>query len=307
MVKVAVLMGGVSSEREISIKSGKAVATALRQIQVDVTEIDIKTENMDELGALDCDVAFLALHGRFGEDGKIQKILEDKNIPYTGSGPLASRFAMDKLSAKLMFMFHKIPTPDFIFINNNVSEAKTIKAIEAFGMPIVIKPREEGSSFGVTIAGDIEQAMNGIREAKKYHPDTLIERYIKGTELTVAILHNSPLPVITPTTQRQFFDYYAKYIDPSTLYVVDPPIPQEIKKAAMNTALFAHNALKCYSFSRVDIIVSDRPYVLEVNTIPGLTERSLLPMAAKHAGIDFPDLCLQIVKTAIKRHKLVAT
>ncbi len=307
-MKVAVLLGGVSSEREISIKSGRAVAAALGSSGVEVEEVDIKTETGEELDSLKCDVAFIALHGRFGEDGTIQSMLEEREIPYTGSGHSASRLAIDKISSKVIFSLSGVSTPDFTQVNHKIALEKIVEIINAFGMPVVIKPRKEGSSIGVTIHNSRETVMDGVKESFRFGQEAIIERFVQGVELTVGIIGETALPVVSPEPNRSFFDYYAKYLDKSTKYIVDPPIPEDQKKSAQEIALKAHKALGCEGFSRVDIISTDaKAYVLEVNTIPGLTERSLLPMAALSAGIDFPDLCLRIIEEAlIKEHTRAA-
>jgi len=300
-MKVAVLMGGISSEREISLKSGKAVSSALNKKGFDVTEIDIESSNLNELLELTPDVAFITLHGRFGEDGTIQKMLEKRGIAYTGSGPSASRLAFDKLSSKVIFMLSGMKTPDFTLVNKAFSDRKIMQIIAKFGLPVVVKPRAEGSSIGISIHKSISTVLQGVKEAMKLDRDVIIERLIDGLEVTVGVLNEKPLPIIIPKTENKFFDFDAKYKDDSTIYVIDPPFSDKRKEKISSLALQAHQVLGCSGFSRVDMILSDDIYVLEVNSIPGLTERSLVPMAAKHAGTSFPDLCSKIIDAAFTR------
>lgn len=300
-----VLMGGTSSERDVSLRSGAAVAQALRATGLRVTEIDIRSETGRELDGLKIDVAFIALHGRFGEDGRVQRLLEERGIPYTGSSPEASRAAMDKVEAKRLFKLRAVETPPHRVLARGDSHALMEQCARALGYPVVMKPRAEGSSVGVTVHQDRSTLLDGAAECFRYDAIGLMEKFIAGRELTVGILDEMPLPIIELRPKRPFFDYQAKYQDPETLYLVDPDLSDLEKRRVSRAAKEAHDALGCEGMSRVDVILTPfcSVHVLEVNTIPGLTERSLLPKAARAAGIEFPDLCRRILESAFRRRK----
>lgn len=292
-LRVAVLLGGVSSEREVSLRSGKAVADALEAAGFPVTRVDVQDEALSGLPADGVDAAFLALHGRYGEDGGVQAALEARGVVYTGSGVEASRVAMDKVLAKERFRAAGVPTADWSVVT---SATKTFGVI----LPAVVKPAAEGSSVGVTVVREAKQLVAAVRTALAYGGRALIERFVPGREMTVGILGERRLPVIELRPKRDFFDYEAKYQDARTEYIVDPPLKPEERRAVQEAAWAAHEALGCRGMSRVDVILAeDGPVVLEVNTIPGLTERSLLPKAARAAGIDFAALCAEILRLAI--------
>lgn len=299
--RVAVFMGGVSTEREISISSGRAVVGALEKAGFDVIPVVVNDEELRELDGLDVDVVFIALHGCFGEDGGVQELLESRGIPYTGSGVQASRMAMDKVESKWTFVASGLPTPEFITLRQGqpIQELEGL-LLEKLPIPMVAKPARNGSSVGVSIIHDISELHQGLETAFRYDDKVVVERYIKGRELTVGILGEEALPVIEIKPAREFYDLSAKYEDKGTNYIVNPDIPGDIYDKAQRLALSAHNRLGCSGFSRVDMILSDDTelYFLEVNTIPGFTERSLLPKAAKVAGIGFPELCREIVLLA---------
>lgn len=303
--KLAVLMGGVSEEREISLLSGRAVADALESKGREVIRIDIQTESGGELEGLRCDVAFLALHGRFGEDGSIQRLLEKKGIPFTGSGSGASRIAMDKLESRKVLQGSGLVTPPHAIISHEDGKEEWGRWAQSLSWPVIVKPRSQGSSIGVSLHRDASTLEAGVREAFRYDGTILIEKFIPGREVTVGILDGRALPIMELRSSRDFFDFKAKYEDPETLYLVDPPFSALDRSRIQQAAIESHRVLGCAGFSRVDIIFNSRhePVVLEVNTIPGLTKRSLLPRAAQAAGIDFPTLCLRIVETAIRRRR----
>ena len=300
---IGVLMGGCSSEREVSLRSGAAVAEALRSIGHKVVEIDLKSEDGREFEDVHMDVAFIALHGRFGEDGRLQQILQRRGIPYTGSGPEASRAAMDKVEAKRLFKLKSVETPPHRVIARGDSVDLMEHAARALGYPVVMKPRAEGSSVGVTVHEDRATLLDGAAECFRHDPIGLMEKFIVGRELTVGILDGRALPVIELRPKSRFFDYDAKYRSPDTQYIVNPPLTELDRRRVQKTARDAHEALGCEGMSRVDLILTPfcSVHVLEVNTIPGLTERSLLPKAARAAGIEFPQLCWQITELAFKR------
>ena len=300
-LNVGVLMGGTSAEREVSLKSGKAVAEALLRLGHHVVPVDIMSETGKELDDKTIDVAFVALHGRFGEDGRIQKILQERSIPFTGSGPDASRLAIDKIGSKFRFLQRGLETPPHCVIMKGEPALRLEQSARALGYPVVIKPRSEGSSIGVTVHQDRSTLAAGAETCFSYESIGLMEKFIRGRELTVGILDNRPLPVIELCPKSGFFDYDAKYRDPETVYRVDPPISDKDKRRVQKAAREAHKALGCEGATRVDLILTTfcAIHVLEVNTIPGLTERSLLPMAARAAGLTFMELCDQLIDEAV--------
>jgi D-alanine-D-alanine ligase len=302
-MRIAVLLGGFSSEREVSLRSGAAVAKALRSLGHEVHEVDVRDERVEALDGVRPDVAFIALHGRFGEDGGVQALLGSKRIPYTGSGPEASRVAMDKAEAKRRFASAGVPVAPDVLVRASDGLAAAESAALAFGLPLVVKPVAEGSSVGVTVHHTASRLAEGLQEAFRHGGAALVERFVAGRELTVGILEDRALPVVELKPARAFYDYEAKYRDDRTVYVVDPPLAAAERDAVQAAALAAHRALGCEGFSRVDVILSreGRPCVLEVNTIPGMTDRSLLPKAARAAGIEFPALCERIARNGLAR------
>jgi D-alanine-D-alanine ligase len=298
--RIGVLMGGPSSEREISFKSGKAVYEALKALGLDVIEIDIKTDSVKEntllLKKQKIDCAFIALHGAFGEDGRIQHILESLNIPYTGSGEKASRLAMDKVSSRRIFERSGLAVPRYKVLNKSIY-GNNFKLCACLGLPLVIKPATSGSSIGLSIIENRNDFERAARLAFKFDDRIIAEEYVRGRELTVGILNERALPVIEIAPKKRFFDFEAKYKSGMTDYIVPAKLKEAVATKTKSAALSAHKLLGCFGCSRVDIILSGKgvPYVLEVNTIPGLTSTSLLPKAAKASGIDFGELCLRLI------------
>ncbi|MDD5137050.1 MAG: D-alanine--D-alanine ligase [Candidatus Omnitrophica bacterium] len=298
-VRVGVLAGGPSSEREISLRSGKAVHNALLQEGVEAFFIDVRDNIYDIIKSEKMDVAFLALHGKFGEDGTVQKILESAGIRYTGSDAKASKVALDKIASKEEFIKRGIPTPKYMVVEKDDLRAEDLSSAK---LPLVVKPQFEGSSIGLSVvkeAGDLKQALD---RAFEYGTRVIIEEYISGRELTVGILNDEPLPVIEIRPKARVYDYKAKYNDPDTQYLVPAPIPEDEEKLARSLGARSHAALGCRSFSRTDMMMdgSGRIFVLEVNTIPGMTVRSLLPKAAAAIGVHFNKLCLKLLEDALK-------
>lgn len=306
--RIGVLMGGASSEREISLKSGHAVFDALVQLGLDTLSIDIATENPEENARLinshNINCAFIALHGRFGEDGGIQKILDGLSLPYTGSGVRASQLAMDKIASRKIFQTQGLSVPDYRIIEK-VTYAPDWKDKFNLTFPLVVKPATHGSSIGLTIVDKKEGFTEAIDLAFSYDQRIVVENYIRGREITVGILDEQPLPVIEIVPKKRFFDYEAKYQTGMTDYVVPAQLESAIARQAQDAALDAHKALGCFGCSRADMILSNEniPYVLEVNTIPGLTTTSLLPKAAKVAGLDYGQLCLKLISLAYEKKK----
>ena len=304
--KIGVLMGGSSSEREISLKSGKAVYDALSSLGQDVVAIDIKTddpgENVRLLSSKGIDCAFLALHGRFGEDGTIQVILENMKIPYTGSGVLASKLAMDKVSSREIFKKGNLLVPASKIINKASYQSAAGLKLD-LGDHLVVKPATQGSSIGLSII-DKRQGLDAALDlAFKFDDRAIVEEYIKGREMTVGILNDSALPVIEIIPKHAFFDFEAKYKAGLTEYVVPAKIDKKTAKKIQASALSAHKLLGCFGCSRVDLILDEKGlvFVLEVNTIPGMTSTSLLPKAAGQMNIKFEDLCMRLIKLAYEK------
>jgi D-alanine-D-alanine ligase len=306
--RIGVLMGGPSTEREISLKSGRAVCDTLKGSKLDVVGIDITTDSPDEnirlIKSYQLDCAFIALHGRFGEDGQIQEILDRLKIPYTGSGTLASKLAIDKVASLHIFEINGLRIPRYEAIEIS-SYNPNWKVYNKLGFPLVIKPATHGSSIGLSIADNADQLDKAIALSFSFDTRVIIQEYIVGREVTVGILDNQVLPVVEIIPKKRFFDYEAKYQLGMTDYIVPAKLTQDIAKKAQEAALSAHNALGCFGCSRVDIIIDkdNVPFVLEINTIPGLTQTSLLPKAAKVVGIDFARLCLKLIELAYEKAK----
>jgi len=301
-LKIVVLMGGCSAEREVSLKSGAAVTQALRAAGHAVVPIEVHGENLDEMSQLKPDVVFIALHGRFGEDGGVQAKLEDAGLAYVGSGVKASRAGMDKMASKCFFQTCDVPTPEFRAVTAQERWPLVREAADEIGLPLMVKPVRQGSSLGVSLARTMDGVRRGLAEAFRYDAHAILERCIKGREFTVGILDEKPLPIVELLYPQSFFDFDAKYEAESTEFVTDLDLARDVRDLVQRTALRAHQAIGCAGFSRVDIILGrdSRPYVLEINTIPGFTERSLFPLAARAAGIDFPDLCDHIVQNCLR-------
>jgi len=300
--KIGVLMGGLSAEREVSLRSGEAVYSALKSRGYDATRIYVDRDIDMLLRQVDVELVFNALHGRYGEDGCVQGLLEMLGIPYTGSGVLASSLAMHKVKAKELFRLHNLPTPPYY-----VMERDGFVSLEevhgAFGFPVVVKPTGEGSSVGVSLAHDVEELEQACEEAFHFDDSILIERYIPGKEVHVGILGGKALGAIEVVPHRPIFDYQAKYTPGHVDYHLPPRLSPERYRGILTQALRAHQALGCSGATRVNMIVSDlgNEYVLEVNTVPGMTDSSLLPKIAVGAGLSFEDLVDAILADASLR------
>ena len=295
--KVAVLLGGKSAERPVSLKSGGMVLAALRSRGVDAHPFDPSTHGLDALLAQRFDRVFIALHGRFGEDGTVQGILEWLGIPYTGSGVLASALAMDKLRTKQLWQARGLPTPAYELLSANADLAAVAKRI---GVPLMVKPANEGSSIGMTKV----RAASGLDEAYalavNYDRVVIAERFIEGTEITGGILGDEALPLIRLETPRDFYDYDAKYVSDDTRYIVPSGLDDAKEREVRQLCLDAFRALDCRGWGRVDLMLdrAGNPYLLEVNTAPGMTDHSLVPMAARAVGLSYEDLCVRILEGA---------
>lgn len=298
-------MGGIGSERDISIQSGTCIAEALKQADFNVITSDIQPDKLDILQNDVIDVFFPALHGEFGEDGQLQQILQDKSLLYTGSEPAASRLAFDKIASKKAFSEAGAATPAAIEFKGDADEKLLEKQLIRLADKYVVKPVQQGSSVGVSIVSDPLEAITAARRTHSEFGDCMIEQFIAGREVTVGILCNRALPIIEIRTKTGFYDYHAKYIDEETEFLFDtindPALTDNIKA----TALECFNALGCRHFARADFILTDNgtAYVLEINTIPGFTSHSLLPKAAEKQGYSMSDLCKKIVVTTLKNKK----
>ncbi len=307
--RVAVLMGGIGGEREVSLKSGQAVAAGLREVGYPVVPYQVTDPALSGLQALSPALAFIALHGRFGEDGTVQRILEDMGIPYTGSGPEASRTGMDKLASKRAFVRESVPTPDYFAIGPEHSLRLCRAQAERLGLPLVCKPACSGSSLGISIVRKVGALADSVELSRRESETVLLERYVRGREFTVGVLDGEALPMVELQVAGDFFDFDAKYKDPRTHYITQVSLLPTLYRKACRIAERAYQCIGCRHVARVDLMYGfdGRLYVLEVNTIPGLTPRSLLPMAAARAGISFPELCHRTVQAALRDARSDAT
>lgn len=300
MKRIGVLLGGLSSERDISLRTGEAVVDALRSRGHDVVPVYVDRDLDRALRAAPIDVAFLALHGRYGEDGCVQGLLECMGIPYTGSGVLSSALAMDKLKAKELFRLHNVPTPPYYTLEGSLTNAELEEKHGSFGFPVVVKPRREGSSIGISRANSFEELRVAVETARKHDDGVLVERFIKGREVHVGILNGRVLGAIEVVPKRPMFDFQAKYTKGMTEYFYPARLAPTRYQGVLRLAERAAQSLGCSGAVRVDMIVTEgeNEYVLEVNTTPGLTPTSLLPKIAAGCGIDFGTLCEEILSTA---------
>jgi D-alanine-D-alanine ligase len=296
--RIGVLMGGLSTERDVSLKTGAACAQALESKGYVVSRIDVQKDVAKKLLDERIEVAFIALHGRWGEDGCIQGLLESMFIPYTGSGVLASAAGMDKVFSKRIFAAEGVRTPPYkVFASLKAFEADPALPFE---LPAVVKPSGEGSSVGVRIVKDQKSLKEAVVEASKLKGSILIEKYIKGREIQAAVLDDEALGAIEIVPANEFYDYAAKYQTHTTRYIFPAPIPEPQYREACQTALGAHRALGCAGASRSDLILDPDgvSWLLEINTLPGMTSASLLPKIAAGKGIDFAGLCERLLMGA---------
>jgi D-alanine-D-alanine ligase len=294
--KIGVLLGGLSSEREVSLRTGEAVLAALRERGHDAIPIYVDRDVDVALRQEQIDVAFVALHGRMGEDGCVQGLLELLGIPYTGSDVMASALAMHKGKAKELFRLHNLPTPAYYAVTQDALDASggDLAGVHGdFGYPCVVKPIREGSSVGVTICASPAELGPAVERALCFDDEVLVERFITGKEISVAVLEDRALGAVEITPRAGFYDYQNKYTRGATDYFVPPRLSPERYRGVLAQGLRAHLALGCRGATRVDMMVSDsgNEFVLEVNTVPGLTPTSLLPKIADAAGISFGELC----------------
>jgi D-alanine-D-alanine ligase len=309
-VKLAVVRGGKSAEREVSLRSGAQVAKALRGLGHQVVEVDLDGGTWDTLrdGGFEC--VFNALHGRLGEDGTVQGMFELLGLPYTGSGVLASALCMDKARAGKVMSGAGLHVPEFeeLEIKQGVAAEVVERLVAHFGLPLVIKPAREGSTIGLTIAKDADDVASGLVLAGRYDRRVLVQRFASGTEVTIGVLATPELevlPTLEIVSENPVYDYDAKYTAGKSHHIIPARIPEAFRAAASDAAARAFTELGCSGMARVDIIVdsSGTPWVLEVNTVPGLTELSLLPDAARAAGISFEQVCERLINHAVARHQ----
>lgn len=299
--KVAVLMGGSSAEREVSLNSGQAVLNALRARGVDAHAVDPATDNVHDLPAAGFTRAFIILHGRGGEDGAMQAVLESIGLPYTGSRVLGSALSMDKLRCKWLWQGAGLPTPAWRVLKTE----DDARQAEALGMPLMIKPACEGSSIGISKVESVDKLKDAWRFARKYDDSVIAEQFIDGDEYTVSILDGKALPVIRLQTPREFYDYEAKYKADDTQYICPCGLDAEAETAMQELALRAFNVAGVEGWGRVDLMrdAQGNNWLIEVNTVPGMTDHSLVPMAARAAGIEFDELVLRILATSLTREE----
>jgi D-alanine-D-alanine ligase len=305
-LKITVLAGGIGEERDISLQSGNCVAEALRQAGLSVIIADITPDNLDILEDGGIDVFFIALHGKFGEDGQLQQILEDGGLCYTGSGPEASRLAFDKLAAKQRFSEAGVTVPKAIAFDVNTGPEELENQLLQLSNKFIVKPVRQGSTIGVTIADNPKSAIAEARKCSAKFGDCMIEQYVPGREVTVGILQGYALPIIEIKSKTGFYDYHAKYIDDQTQFLFDTVDDRALTEKIKAAALDCFGALGLRHFARVDFILGTdgTVYALEVNAIPGLTSHSLLPKAAAKAGLSMSSLCVKIVEAALQSSKL---
>jgi len=296
--KVAVLMGGLSAEREISLMSGKAVFDALLKKDVDVVAIDVGIDVLEKLALGSFDRVFNVLHGRGGEDGQIQGVLETLRIPYTGSDVLGSALSMDKYRTKLVWQASGLPTPPYVMLEN---ESDLTKASE-LGFPLMIKPIREGSSIGMSKVDNAADLKEAWKQAKGFDNQVMAELWISGKEYTCAVLGETPLPVIGLETNNEFYDYQAKYQSSDTAYLLPCGLSEEEEKAVQDLSLKAFYLAGVSGWGRVDLMMDENesPWLIEVNTVPGMTDHSLVPMAAKASGIEFEELVWKILEQTLE-------
>jgi len=297
--RVALLMGGTAAEREISLSSGNAVYQALLNNDVDVHAIDVKTNVLEALGGTSFDRVFNVIHGRGGEDGVLQAVLETLSLPYTGSGVLASALSMDKLRTKLCWKGAGLPTPKWVLLQN---ESDIERCIVELGFPVIVKPAEEGSSLGMSRAETKQELLDAWQAAAQYQCDVYAEAWVKGQEYTVGVLNGEGLPVIRLETPNTFYDFDAKYRAHTTQYHCPAGLSDELEAELIRLSLEASAVLGVTGWGRVDVFIDEQgqAQLIEVNTVPGMTDHSLVPMTAKAAGLSFEQLVWRILETSFK-------
>ncbi len=308
--KVAVLMGGQSAEREVSFMSGNGVLNALRNRGVDAHPFDPAERDLADLKKEGFQRCFIALHGRFGEDGTVQGALELLGIPYTGSGVMASSIAIDKTMTKRVWLSENVPTPRYVLLHqNNLGEQAQAHALQTLGLPLIVKPAREGSSIGVTKVTQASELPKALQAAAACDADVLCEQFIAGDEVTCPVLGEGDtahaLPVIRIVAPAGNYDYQNKYFTDDTQYLVPSGLPEAEEKAIQAHVVKAYQVLGCKGWGRIDVMIdaaTRQPYLLEINTSPGMTSHSLVPMSAKAAGMDYESLCMHLLAHAGLEH-----
>ncbi|MDD4238839.1 MAG: D-alanine--D-alanine ligase [Desulfotomaculaceae bacterium] len=308
--KIGVLMGGRSPERAISLRTGEAIYNALGMLGYLAVKIDVGLDVVERIKEEGIELAFLALHGKYGEDGTIQGLLEMIGLPYTGSGILASSLAMDKIATKKMLCFEGLPTPHFMEVEDTAVKGLGIQAAAAkiyseMGLPLVVKAPTQGSTIGIAFVHQKEDLVSALELAYRYDKTALVEQFVEGREITASVLGNEnpvALPLIEIVSTTGVYDYEAKYTAGMSDHIIPPRISGEQQKVIKDLAVRTFKALGCRGLARVDFMLDHRgsPFILEVNTIPGMTTTSLFPDAARAAGIEFPELIDRIVKLAME-------
>ncbi len=309
MSKVLILMGGESPEREVSLRSGKAIYDSLVNSDYEVLTLDLTRESLSKVIEIDPDVVFIALHGKKGEDGTVQGFLELLDKPYTGSGVATSAICMDKIITKKLLCYEKIPTPEFLILNQELLSKTKLdidSLVKTIGLPMVVKAPTQGSSIGTYIVRHEKDLEKAIRDASRFDQEVLIEKFIAGIEITASVIGNDKaivLPLIEITSVNEFYDYESKYTPGMCDHVIPARIDSKTQIEIEAIARHTYEAFGCRGFARVDFIIDENavPYVLEVNTIPGMTEMSLVPDAARAAGISFRQLNEYIIKLALDK------
>ena len=291
--KIGVLCGGISSEREISLQSGKAIFNALKKLGLKAVLIDVNRNVAQKIAKEKIDVAYITLHGTPGEDGTIQGMLEVMGIPYTGCGVFSSSATIDKIISKKMFEYAKIPTAEWTIIEK-------LKPFDELSYPVVVKPASQGSAIGISIVKNKKEFEKAVKLAFSYEDRILVEKYIKGVEVTAGVLNGRALPVIEIVPKGKFYDFKSKYTVGQSTHIIPARLSEKVLKKIQNIALKVYDEFRCNGTCRVDMIVDKKNniYVLEVNTLPGMTKTSLFPDAARSMGLSFEDLILEILKSA---------
>lgn len=305
--KVLVIMGGLSEEREVSLNSGRGVYEALMEKGYDAVTLDLSRDNLGKISEIAPDVVFIALHGRYGEDGTVQGLLDLLGIPYTGSGVAASAICMDKIITKKLLIYEGFPTPDFVVLKRNSFMKDNLvlgSIIKRFGLPVVVKPATQGSSIGTYIVKEDNALLDAIQKAFELDREVLVEKFIEGDLLTVAVLgndHPRVLPVIEIVSHNDFYDYESKYTPGMCEHIIPARISDELNQRIEGIAADCYQAMGCRGTARIDFMVDKEgnPYILEVNTIPGMTGMSLVPDAARAVGISYADLVEVLVNLAL--------
>jgi D-alanine-D-alanine ligase len=304
--KVGVLLGGRSAEREVSLMSGSGVLKALQSKGIDAHAFDPAERSLSELATEEFDRVFIALHGRYGEDGTLQGVLEQLGIPYTGSGVMASSIGMDKVMTKRIWLSHGLPTPRFFVLDSKAaSDEELAKVIDELGLPLMLKAPHEGSTIGISKVVAASEVRSGFANCAKYDEAVLAEEFITGRELTVPVLGRGrtahALPIVEIRAPQGNYDYQNKYFSDDTKYLCPAPLDEALTQRIQSLAVRAFNAIGSSGWARVDFMLraaDNEPFLLEINTSPGMTGHSLVPMSAKAAGMSYEDLCVEILKSA---------